>query len=106
MNLTATISLDPEAAGRRRRRRLGVALGILAALGICVFFPMQAYLAVFFPLMLPTFAWMSGWALGLVLGPASAMLVLLSGYLIVTALSRRKGVVLYLRRFRLTPVAH
>jgi len=108
MNLTTTIALDPDAAGRRRRRRLGVSLGIVTALGICFFFPMQAYLAFFFPLMLPTSTWMlsGSWALGLVLGPPSAAVVLLGGYLILMALAPRKGVVLYLRRFRLTLAAH
>jgi hypothetical protein len=111
MKLTETIALNAEAASRRRCRTLRRTLGVVVAIGVVAVFPMQAYMAIVFPLMNPPLLVESEWELGrhpvygLLMGSLSAGALIIGVYLLLMSLAGRKSVVLYLRRFRLRGVA-
>jgi hypothetical protein len=109
MKLTETIALNAEAVSRRQRRILGRTLGVVVAIGLVAVFPMQAYMAIVSPLMIPPLLVEtelgSRPVYGLLMGSLSAGAVIIGVYLLLMSLAPRKSVVLYLRRFRLTAVA-
>lgn len=107
MQLTDTITLNAEAISLRRSKLVRGTILAVAILGIVIAFPMQAYLSIVLPLMLPTMMFETGgshpiyWLWGIL----STMVVIVAMYLLLIAFSSRKAVVLYLRRFRLEAVS-
>ncbi len=107
MKLGRTIAPSSEAVSWRRRRRVRMILGMVCVLGFGAKFPMQLYMMIAFPLMMPSLLLPIGGSLvyGFLVNALSAAAVLVAVYALLMALAPRKPTVLYLRRFRLATVA-